>query len=155
MLAHELGHFKHRHVVKRIAGDVRVQPGRLRAAGLAGERRSGSTRGLGVQPNLAAPNDALALLLFLLAVPPFRFFVSPLMALLSRRHEFEADAYACAQASGARPGQRAAEAARGQRVHADARSAVRALLLLASAGRLSASPRCASRALDGRVLEAT
>jgi len=56
--------------------------------------------GLGVQPNLAAPNDALALLLFMLALPAFAFFVSPLFAKLSRRHEFEADAYACAQASG-------------------------------------------------------
>jgi STE24 endopeptidase len=49
---------------------------------------------------MSAPNDALALLLFLLVVPVFGFFVSPLFAQLSRRHEFEADAYACAQASG-------------------------------------------------------
>jgi STE24 endopeptidase len=56
--------------------------------------------GLGVSPNMDAPNDALALLLFMLALPPFAFFVSPLMAHFSRRHEFEADAYACAQASG-------------------------------------------------------
>jgi STE24 endopeptidase len=59
-------------------------------------------------PNLAldgvpgsAPNDALALLLFLLAVPIFTFFISPLFAQLSRRHEFEADAYAMAQTDGA------------------------------------------------------
>ena len=56
--------------------------------------------GLGVQPALAAPNDALALLLFMLVVPVFGFFVSPLFAQLSRKHEFEADAYACAQADG-------------------------------------------------------
>ena len=43
---------------------------------------------------MEAPNNALALLLFLLALPPFAFFVSPLMAHFSRRHEFEADAYA-------------------------------------------------------------
>ena len=36
--------------------------------------------GLGVRPNLTAPNDALALLLFLLVVPVFAFFVSPLLA---------------------------------------------------------------------------
>ena len=36
----------------------------------------------------------------MLAVPVFAFFVSPLLAQLSRKHEFEADAYACAQASG-------------------------------------------------------
>ena len=57
--------------------------------------------GLGVAPNLAAPNDALALILFMLALPPFTFFVSPLMSQLSRRHEFEADAYACRQTRGA------------------------------------------------------
>jgi STE24 endopeptidase len=54
-----------------------------------------------VQPNAAGPNDALALLLFLLVVPVFGFFVAPLPALLSRKHEFEADAYAIAQTSGA------------------------------------------------------
>jgi STE24 endopeptidase len=62
--------------------------------------RSWFFTGLGVQPNLAAPNDALALLLFATALPVFGFFVAPLGSLLSRRHEFEADAYACAQASG-------------------------------------------------------
>jgi len=56
--------------------------------------------GLGVQPNLAGPNDALALLLFMLAVPVFSFFVSPLLARLSRTHEFEADAFAAVQTSG-------------------------------------------------------
>jgi STE24 endopeptidase len=40
------------------------------------------------------------LLLFLLVTPVFGYFVSPLFALISRRHEFEADAYACRQASG-------------------------------------------------------
>ena len=57
--------------------------------------------GLGVRINLAAPNDALALLLFMLALPVFGYFLSPLTAMLSRRHEFEADAYAASQASGA------------------------------------------------------
>ncbi len=90
--------------------------------------------GLGVAPNLEGPNDALALLLFMLAVPLFTFFISPLLAQLSRRHEFEADAYAVSQTSGARPAQRAAEAVRGQRLDADARPAVRAVLLLAPAG---------------------
>ena len=51
-------------------------------------------------PNLAAPNSALALLLFSLALPPFMFFITPLASHLSRRHEFEADAYACRQADG-------------------------------------------------------
>jgi STE24 endopeptidase len=56
--------------------------------------------GLGVQPNMSAPNDALAILLFMLVVPVFGFFVAPLSVLISRRHEFEADAYAVAQTSG-------------------------------------------------------
>ena len=41
------------------------------------------------------------LVLFMLALPVFSFFVSPLAAQLSRTHEFQADAYACAQSSGA------------------------------------------------------
>ena len=104
VLAHELGHFKHRHIVQRVA--------MMFAFSLAGFALLGwlSTRGwfytgLGVIPNLSldgsAPNDALALLLFMLAVPVFTFFISPLFSQLSRRHEFQADAYAMAQASGA------------------------------------------------------
>ena len=104
VLAHELGHFKHRHIIKRIAG--------LFAASLAGlallgwlSQQAWFYAGLGVAPNLppamggAVPNHALALLLFMLAVPLFTFFLSPLMAQLSRKHEFEADAYAATQAS--------------------------------------------------------
>ena len=100
VLAHELGHFKHKHIIKRIAG--------LFAMSLAGFALLGwlSTRmwfysGLGVAPNMEGPNDALALLLFLLAVPVFSFFISPLFSRLSRKHEFEADAYAVSQTSGA------------------------------------------------------
>ncbi|MES3001094.1 MAG: M48 family metallopeptidase [Pseudomonadota bacterium] len=99
VLAHELGHFKHKHIIKRIAG--------LFAMSLAGFALLGwlSTQawfylGLGVAPNMTGPNDALALLLFLLAVPVFTFFISPAMARLSRKHEFEADAYAVRQTSG-------------------------------------------------------
>jgi len=102
VLAHELGHFKHRHIVKRLVA--------MFALSLAGFALLGwvSTQvwfytGLGVQPNMspAAPNSALALLLFMLAVPVFGFFVAPLPARLSRKHEFEADAYAISQTSGA------------------------------------------------------
>ena len=99
VLAHELGHFKHKHVTKRIAS--------MFAMSLAGFALLGWLSGqawfytaLGVQPSLAAPNDALALLLFLMVVPVFGFFISPLFAQLSRRHEFQADAYACAQSNG-------------------------------------------------------
>lgn len=104
VLAHELGHFHHRHITKRMAA--------MFALSLAGFALLGwlSTQvwfytGLGVQPGLvglvpgaaAPPNDALALLLFLLAVPVFTVFLSPLFAQMSRAHEFQADAYAVAQ----------------------------------------------------------
>ncbi len=117
VLAHELGHFKHKHIVKRI--------GLMFAMSFAGFALLGwlSTQvwfytGLGVRPNIAptlsaiasslppagalmpVSNDALALLLFLLVMPVFSFFISPLFALLSRKHEFEADAYAIAQTDG-------------------------------------------------------
>jgi len=99
VLAHELGHFRRRHVVKRMAGIFGLSLAGLALLGwLAGQ--SSFYAGLGVLPNLGAPNDALALLLFVLALPPFAFFVSPLMAHFSRKHEFEADAYACQQADG-------------------------------------------------------
>ena len=99
VLAHELGHFKHRHVQKRM---VTIFGLSLLALALLGwlSRQTGFYVGLGVSPNIAAPNDALALLLFMLALPPFTFFISPLMAHFSRRDEFQADAYACAQADG-------------------------------------------------------
>ncbi len=99
VLAHELGHFRHKHIIKRI--------GVMFAMSLVGFALLGwlSTQvwfytGLGVRPNLTGANDALALLLFLMVVPLFSFFVSPLMAQFSRRHEFEADAYAVAQTDG-------------------------------------------------------
>jgi len=103
VLAHELGHFHHKHIARRLVA--------LFALTLVGFALLGwlSTRGwfytgLGVVPNLSlegsAPNDALALLLFLLAAPVFTVFLTPLMAQLSRKHEFQADAYAAAQADG-------------------------------------------------------
>ncbi len=99
VLAHELGHFKRRHVLKRMV--------MMFALSLAGFALLGllSTLpqfflGLGVRPSMTVPNDALALLLFMLVLPPFTFFLTPLMAFWSRKHEFEADAYACEQSSG-------------------------------------------------------
>ena len=99
VLAHELGHFKHRHIIKRIMG--------LFAMSLIGFALLGwvSTQtwfyaGLGVRPSLTGGNEALALLLFMLVVPLFSFFVTPVFAQLSRKHEFEADAYAVVQTDG-------------------------------------------------------
>jgi len=99
VLAHELGHFKHKHVLQRLVGVFGLSLAGLALLGwLAGQ--SGFYAGLGVSPNLRAPNDGLALLLFMMALPSFTFFVSPLAAHVSRRHEFQADAYACAQSDG-------------------------------------------------------
>jgi STE24 endopeptidase len=100
VLAHELGHFKRRHVHKRMLGVFALSLAGLALLGWLASR-SWFYTALGVQPNLSAPNDALALLLFALVLPVFAFFMAPIGSLLSRRHEFEADAYACAQASGA------------------------------------------------------
>ena len=99
VLAHELGHYKHRHVLKRIASMFAFSLIGFAVLGWMSHRVWFYTA-FGVQPSMTAANDAVALLLFMLVVPVFGFFVSPLWAGLSRRHEFEADAYACAQADG-------------------------------------------------------
>jgi STE24 endopeptidase len=99
VLAHELGHFKHKHVLQRMVSIFGMSLIGLALLGWLASQ-SGFFAGLGVAPNLAAPNDALALLLFMLALPSLTFFLSPLMAYFSRKHEFEADAYACAQSDG-------------------------------------------------------
>jgi len=99
VLAHELGHFKHKHIVKRVALMFAMSLLGFAVLGWLATRVWFYT-GLGVRPNLDGPNDALALLLFMLAVPVFTYFISPLMAQFSRKHEFEADAFAVAQTSG-------------------------------------------------------
>jgi STE24 endopeptidase len=99
VLAHELGHFKHKHVLQRMLSIFGFSLAGLALLGwLAGH--SSFYVGLGVAPSMTAPNDALALLLFMLVLPPFTFFIAPLMSHWSRRHEFQADAYACEQADG-------------------------------------------------------
>jgi STE24 endopeptidase len=99
VLAHELGHFKLRHVPKRMLAIFGASLGALALLGWLSQQQWFYT-GLGVVPNLGVPNDALALLLLMLALPPFGFLVTPVAAALSRKHEFEADAYACAQSDG-------------------------------------------------------
>jgi len=100
VLAHELGHFKHKHVIKRIASMFAISLGAFALLGWL-TTQAWFYRGLGIEPSIGGPNDAVALVLFLSVVPVFGFFIAPLSARLSRRHEFEADAYACRQASGA------------------------------------------------------
>lgn len=96
VLAHELGHFKRKHIIKRMISMFALS---LLGFALLGwlTQQAGFYIGLGVRPNMQAPNDALALLLFMMALPVFTAILSPLMASWSRQHEFEADAYACEQ----------------------------------------------------------
>lgn len=106
VLAHELGHFKHRHIVRRMLALFGMGLAALALLGWLGQQ-AWFFAGLGVAPNLpasmggAVPNHALALLLFALAAPVFGLFLSPLMAGVSRRYEFEADAWAAAHTSAA------------------------------------------------------
>jgi len=94
VLAHELGHFRLRHVRKRLLVTMAVSFGALALLGwLAGQ--PGFYRALGV----SAPSAHSALVLFVLAAPVFLFFATPLGSLWSRSHEFAADAFAAQQAS--------------------------------------------------------
>ena len=98
VLAHELGHFAHRHIAKRVALMLVFS---LVGFALLGwlTMQPGFYIGLGVVPNALVSNNALALLLFMMGLPPFMFFVSPIFASLSRRDEYQADAYARSKAS--------------------------------------------------------
>jgi len=99
VLAHELGHFRHNHIIKRIVSMFAMSLAGFALLGwLAGQ--VWFYTGLGVQPHAVGANDALALLLFMLVMPVFSLFISPLFAQVSRKHEFQADAYAVAQTSG-------------------------------------------------------
>ncbi|HQU87206.1 MAG TPA: M48 family metallopeptidase [Denitromonas sp.] len=95
VLAHELGHFKHRHVTKRLVLMSAMMLGLLwlLSALIAAPW---FFAGLGV----TAQSTAMALALFMIALPVFSFPFSPLMSAWSRKHEFEADRYATQQSSG-------------------------------------------------------
>jgi STE24 endopeptidase len=95
VLAHELGHFKLKHIQKRLLSTFALSLAALALLGwLAGQ--DWFYHGLGISQ--ASP--WMALMLFMMALPVFTFFIQPLMSLLSRKHEFEADAYAVQQSSG-------------------------------------------------------
>ncbi len=95
VLAHEVGHFKHQHIKKRL-----VLAGLITLLGLALLgwliEQSWFYTGLGI----TQPSTATALILFMLIAPTFTFFLSPVMAWLSRTHEFEADTFAAQQTDG-------------------------------------------------------
>ena len=96
VLAHELGHFKHRHILKMMLTSFATSLAGLALLGWLSQQVWFYT-GLGVTPDLQGNNSALALLLFMLVLPLATFFTSPLSASRSRRFEFEADAYAVSQ----------------------------------------------------------
>jgi STE24 endopeptidase len=97
VLAHELGHYKLRHVVKMLVLSAAVT---LAGLWLLGQiiDEPWFYAGLGV----ATPSTAAALALFMLALPEFTFFLHPLLSLYSRKREFEADAYAVSHTDRAR-----------------------------------------------------
>ncbi|MCW8845750.1 MAG: M48 family metallopeptidase [Gammaproteobacteria bacterium] len=92
VLAHELGHFRKRHVRKRIIWSLLSSLIGLALLGWLKTQLWFYT-GLGVP----AASDQAALLLFIMIAPVFTYFFSPLSAWFSRKHEFEADAYAASQ----------------------------------------------------------
>lgn len=97
ILAHELGHFKHHHIRKRlILGILSALAGLALLGWLA--RQPWFYHGLGV----SSQSNPMALLLFMLVTPVFMQFFQPISAYFSRRHEFEADEFAVRQ-TGAEP----------------------------------------------------
>jgi STE24 endopeptidase len=98
VLAHELGHFSHHHVFKRIVMMFAVS---LAFLALLGQLIEAPWFYAGLGVDSANQGTAMALILFFVALPAFTFPLTPLGSMLSRRHEFEADQYAAANASSA------------------------------------------------------
>jgi len=101
ILAHELGHYKLRHVIKRIVWSALVSLAFLALLAWLADS-DWFYVGLGIRADLlpaAHARPGVALALFLLALPVFVFILSPLAARYSRKHEFEADAFAARNAS--------------------------------------------------------
>ncbi|MEJ2464523.1 MAG: M48 family metallopeptidase [Candidatus Thiodiazotropha sp.] len=95
VLAHELGHFRHRHVLKQMGLMALLSLAGLALLGWLSQQTWFYTA-LGI----SQPSDAAALLLFMLVLPVFTLFFSPLGSYLSRRYEFQADDFAVNQTGG-------------------------------------------------------
>lgn len=95
VLAHELGHFKHKHIAKRLVISLVSSFAGLALLGWLATQ-PWFFAGLGMQPGEIG-FEAPALLLFLLVIPVFTFLLRPVMSSLSRKDEFEADAFAASQ----------------------------------------------------------
>ncbi|MGE5714020.1 MAG: M48 family metallopeptidase [Betaproteobacteria bacterium] len=98
VLAHELGHFKLKHIAKRLVFSFVASLVFLGLLGWLAEQPWFYT-GLGVTPALDGGNQGVALVLFMLVLPVFTFVFAPVASYLSRRHEFEADAFAARHAA--------------------------------------------------------
>ena len=94
VLAHELGHFRRKHVVKNMVVMALLSLVGLAALGWA-SAESWFYTGLGV----STQNSAMALILFMMVIPVFSFFLHPMMTALSRKYEYEADEYAASVSS--------------------------------------------------------
>ncbi|WP_310452518.1 M48 family metallopeptidase [Sulfuritalea sp.] len=102
VLAHELGHFKHRHVIKRIALSSVLSLAFLWLLGqLIDQPWFFAGLGVGADGTASSMGTAIGLLLFSMVLPVFLFPLAPLTSGLSRKHEYEADAYAAKQTAAA------------------------------------------------------
>jgi STE24 endopeptidase len=97
VLAHELGHFKLHHVRARLALTLAVSLGGFWVLGALADWPA-FYRAFGVEQ----PSSHVALLLFLFVLPAFTYFLTPLGAWWSRKHEFEADEFAARHADAGR-----------------------------------------------------
>ena len=89
ILAHELGHFHHKHVRQRIVSSFIFSRASLALLGYL-IKQGWFFHGLGI----SEPSSHTALVLFSLTLPVFSFFITPISNLISRKHEFQADAFA-------------------------------------------------------------
>jgi len=94
VLAHELGHFRRKHVIKNMVVMAILSLVGLAVLGWA-SAESWFYTGLGV----STESSAMALVLFMLVIPVFSFFLHPMMTAMSRKYEYEADAYAASVSS--------------------------------------------------------
>jgi len=95
VLAHELGHFKRKHIVKRLVAMFASSFVMLALMGWVIDK-PWFYQALGM-PQTGTPAVAVSLVLFFTVLPVFTFWMTPLSSLVSRKHEFEADAYAAEQ----------------------------------------------------------
>ena len=108
VLAHELGHFHHKHILKRMAWMLPLSLGGFALLGFL-VNKMWFYAGLGVSDDFALLDSlaqqpthlfAVGLLLFSLVLPVFLFIFTPIFSLQSRKDEFEADAFAVKNSNG-------------------------------------------------------